>query len=215
MNSVKQLYELQLIDSEIQVNRDELDDINNRIGESEEIREQKKKIAGYEDHLSDIRKQKKDLEWDVDELTKTLNKLNLEQDAKMHKGNLEQKEDGLLEIMSDEEETDKRIRGAGGQLKEMEKDWEQSQSLLIEKRGQIEQKLAALYQQRNAAAEGLDSNDLSVYESVRSRRDPAVVRIEQGRCQGCRLNLPMSQIQGARTGKLVQCTSCGRILYIG
>ncbi len=231
MNSVKQLYELQLVDSEIEMHRNSLDELNSRIGESEQILAQKEKIAGYKEHLDDIRKRKKELEWDIDELTRTLSKLNeklfsgkvknpkelldLEQDSKMHKSNLDKKEDGLLEILSDEEETDKGINRTNAELVQMEREWQESQKGLLEEGKVLEQKLAELQQQRDAVASGIDIADLKVYESVRARKGPAVSRIEQGRCQGCRLNLPMSQIQGARTGKLVQCTSCGRILYIG
>ncbi len=231
MTSIKQLYELQLLDSEIRENQGRLDDIVRRIGESEQILAQREQIAAYKDHLDDLKKKKKDLEWDIEEVSKNIKKLNeklfsgkvknpkelldLEQDVRMHKGNLEQQEDGLLVILTDEEETGKTMAQASERLRQLEKEWQQSQRSLIEERREMEKKLEGLYKQRNGAVGGIESAHLKVYEGIRNRKEPAVCRIEQGRCQGCRLNLPMSQIQGARTGKLVQCTSCGRILYSG
>jgi predicted nucleic acid-binding Zn-ribbon protein len=49
---------------------------------------------------------------------------------------------------------------------------------------------------------------------VRTRKGNAVVKVEQGRCQGCHIKLSMNEWQKARTGVLVQCSSCGRILYL-
>ena len=39
-------------------------------------------------------------------------------------------------------------------------------------------------------------------------------RVEQGICRGCRISLPTTDLQQARSGKLVQCSSCGRILFL-
>ena len=231
MNSIKQLYELQAIDSEIQENQNRLDDINRQVGESDQVLAQRANIADYENHLKDVRSQKQEMEWDIDELTKTINKLNeklfsgkvqnpkelldIEQDSKMHKGNLDKKEDGLLELLTEEEETEKKLAEATRGLDKMEKEWQESQKGLLDERSGIEHKLAELTKKRDEAAGSVMPADLKIYEGIRNRKEPAVCRIEQGRCQGCRLNLPVSQIQGARTGKLVQCTSCGRILYLG
>jgi len=42
-----------------------------------------------------------------------------------------------------------------------------------------------------------------------------VVKVERGMCQGCRISLPMSVLQKARSGfDVVQCVSCERILYV-
>ncbi len=57
---------------------------------------------------------------------------------------------------------------------------------------------------------------LNLYDSLRSKRQgQAVVKVERGLCQGCRISLPTKVVQLARTAqKPVQCPSCSRILYV-
>ena len=69
-------------------------------------------------------------------------------------------------------------------------------------------------QRKNLVAD-IDSEAIKIYERINSKKGFAIVKVEQGRCQGCRLSLPMSDLQRARSGIIVQCSSCGMILYSG
>lgn len=75
--------------------------------------------------------------------------------------------------------------------------------------------LSDLGQERQAVASEVTPQTLELYEGVKSKKGQAVAKVEQGRCQGCRLNLPINEWQRARVGDVVQCSSCGRILYLG
>jgi predicted nucleic acid-binding Zn-ribbon protein len=47
------------------------------------------------------------------------------------------------------------------------------------------------------------------------RQGRAVAKVERGMCGGCRISLPMTVLQKARSGlDVVQCVSCERILYV-
>ena len=80
----------------------------------------------------------------------------------------------------------------------------------------VEEKISTLTDERNAAAEGIDAPLLKQYEQVRrAKRGVGVVPIvDNQRCGGCSMRLPIHVIQKAKTGKkITRCPSCGRILW--
>jgi uncharacterized protein len=83
-------------------------------------------------------------------------------------------------------------------------------------RGSISAELEQLQQIRGRQKDRVESPDLQLYERLRrARAGRAVSKVERGTCQGCRITLPTTVFQRARSGlKVVQCTSCERILYV-
>ena len=81
---------------------------------------------------------------------------------------------------------------------------------------QVEEKISTLTDERNQVAHGLDASLLKQYEQVRrSKRGVGVVPImDNQRCGGCSMRLPIHVIQKAKMGKkITRCPSCGRILW--
>ncbi len=74
--------------------------------------------------------------------------------------------------------------------------------------------LAALENKRREILNSVDRDTLSVYEGIRSRKGQAVVKVEQGRCLGCRVSLSISELHHVRGNAIVLCDNCGRILYL-
>ena len=74
----------------------------------------------------------------------------------------------------------------------------------------------ALEAKRDGQVDGMDAAALSIYQALRERwQGPAVAIVERGLCQGCRITLPMSVLQKARSGLgLVRCVNCERILLV-
>lgn len=83
-------------------------------------------------------------------------------------------------------------------------------------RGVLSERLEALRSERERRAARIEPPDLALYERLRrARGGRAVAKVERGTCQGCRISLPTTIFQRARSGlKIVQCTSCERILYV-
>ena len=75
--------------------------------------------------------------------------------------------------------------------------------------------IEALRANRLALLPTMPSSLLPLYESLRrSKSGRAMALVERGTCQGCRLSLTTQETQRARSGQqIVQCSSCGRILY--
>ena len=74
--------------------------------------------------------------------------------------------------------------------------------------------LADLKAKRQRLAGEIDSEAFEFYQSLRKGKGIAVARVEQGICRGCRISLPTTDLQQARSGNLVPCSSCGRILFL-
>ena len=101
-------------------------------------------------------------------------------------------------------------------LQKIEREWHENQQKLSKQQTELEAELAKLEQKREMLAGQIDSVSLDLYEEVRrAKQGQAVAKVMQGRCQGCRISLPVSDQQRARMGQeLAQCSNCGRILYL-
>lgn len=78
----------------------------------------------------------------------------------------------------------------------------------------VEQRVAAEKTVRATAAEGIDARALLEYQSILTRRDFAIVPIQDGNCGGCHLKLPPFVAHESRRNQgLVKCNFCGRILH--
>ena len=84
MNLAKRLYELQQIDVDIRTQQTLVDDINEQLGESQELIEAKTTVTENREQLSRIATQRKELEWEVDDLEKSIKQV----DQKLYGGSV-------------------------------------------------------------------------------------------------------------------------------
>lgn len=230
MNLAKRLYELQLIDTELHSCRETIAQLKLQIGDKDVVLKAKDELDAMKKHLVETGQKRRDLEWEAEDLQKTISKLSdklysgkvgnpkelmsLEQEVEGLKAKLGQREDELLELMNEEEVTQKKIATQSEQVRKVEVEWQQQQEALIQKRDEVQGRLLEFDNKRQALTSTIDSQSLGVYEGVRSKKGQAVVKVEQGRCQGCRITLPVNEWQKAKSGAVMQCGSCGRILYL-
>jgi predicted nucleic acid-binding Zn-ribbon protein len=230
MSLAKTLYDLQQIDLNIQKEQETLDDINRQLGESEALIQAKEAFQAEKKHLAEREKQQKDLEYEIDDLRNSIKKLNdklysgkeknpkelvsLEKELEIFKTNLRQKEDDLLDLMTEIESVQDKIKIQSERLGKLEEEWRQEQKELTQRQAKVKSRLSELGRTRQTLASDIAKQTLELYEGIRVRKGQAVVKIEQGRCQGCRLNLAVNELQRARAGDLIQCSSCGRILCL-
>ena len=74
--------------------------------------------------------------------------------------------------------------------------------------------LENLVEEREATLAPIDSSLLQIYEDLRQqRRGIAVAEITDNACAACGGTLNSAIQQSARSQKLVNCPTCGRILY--
>ena len=125
-------------------------------------------------------------------------------------------EEDTLPLMERLEGFDKEISDLQAQLSELEPELEAVVTQEDARVAEVDERIAALSGERDALARDIDAGLLKQYEGVRrSKRGLGLVAIvDNQRCGGCNMKLPIHVIQKARAGRgVTRCPSCGRILW--
>lgn len=230
MSLTGRLYKLQQLDLELQKKLQELSEVNNALSDNTALVAAEYKLSSHREQLEDVSKQQKNSEWELEDLQEKIrqidNKLysgttkdpkelvNLEKEVKGLKSQIRPKEDALLGLMSQMEETEANVKSTIEETERLKREWDQKQEALGQRKSEIETLLVKLKEDRVALAQQLDSEVLNTYERIRLSRGQAVTKVERGKCQGCHIAVPTSQWQKIKAGDLIQCNSCSRILYL-
>jgi predicted nucleic acid-binding Zn-ribbon protein len=232
MTTVADLYLLQEIDLGLEANRAALSDVEERLGESEEVQEARRAVEEQRDRLREGRKKQRDAERTVEDVRVKLQPVEeklyggtiknpkelvgFQQDVDSLRGRQRELEDGVLEAMSMVEETEAELAEAERWLSEVEARWQEEQESLFRQRDVLQGEIQELGGRRSRQETTIDGEAMRQYEALRAaHQGRAVAKVERGICQGCRITLPVHVVQRARRGNhVVQCTSCERILYL-
>ena len=230
MSLAGQLYKLQQLDLELQKKQQELSEVENQLSDNKALVAAESRLASQKEQLEDAKKKQKSSEWELEDLQEKIRQIdsklysgkikdpkelvNLEKEVKGLKSQTMTKEDTLLGLMSLVEEAEARAKTTAAELERLKKEWEQRQEIVGPRKSEIEIALAELKGERNRLVEQVDSEAFNIYERIRLARGQAVVKVERGRCLGCHITVPTSQWQKAKTGDLIQCNNCSRILYL-
>jgi hypothetical protein len=228
----KQLYELQEVDLEIDAKRETLSEVLSRLGESEVLDEVRLSLARDEEKLVELQRTQKEVEREVEDLqakaAMATDKLyggtvknpkeltSLQEQLSNFKRKIGDGDDKTLDIMSEVEAAQKEVSLKRNEVTKIEEEWQAEQASLSQEQTELSVALTTLEPRRKELASRLDTLSLELYEALRQKwQGRAVAKLERGMCQGCRIALPMSELQRARMGQeLVQCGSCERILYV-
>jgi len=232
MQKVEVLYRLQTVDLDLEDRGRRLQDVESRLGESEELHAARAAAAEAEQALqraaATLREREDEVahvELKLKEITGSLYSgksrpakelANLQKEAEHLKSQKSKLEDEELEAMSQLEEREAALAVARRELAAAEAKWREEQQALAEQQQQLQAEVAKLTTARAELVKAADPAHLPVYESLRKLKGGrAVARVEQNICGGCRIIMAMQQVQHARTNPgLSLCSSCGRILYV-
>ena len=226
------LHELHLVDLEIWEQETTLKELVRQLEDEEGLKRARKRRQTQEEQLADLERQQRDADSTLSDIQAKLIPLQkkiysgsvvnpreleaLEQETKVLTKRLSDAEDKSLSLMESVETAQKAVDVARKELATVEEQRLNEVERLSADKKRIEGQLTKLGVKRQGIATTIDADAITLYESLRSSRGgTAVAKVERGMCQGCRITLPMSAVQQARLGKnVVQCTSCGRILYV-
>jgi len=230
MNGVKQLYQLQEVDTELESNERALEQIASQIGESKAVARARARLESEQQRLEDLRQQQNSTEWEIDDLTvkittneetlysgkvKNPKELsNLQQEVNGMKAKRDQLENKTLEIMDLAELATTNVANTSSELKALEAEWRSQQQQLSADMERLKVKISDLNHKRQLLAVEIDPQTLELYSELKKQKGTAVARVEQGICRGCLISLPITEVQKARGNSLVRCHSCGRILFL-
>lgn len=232
MSKGKQLYELQEVDLEIDAKRETLSEVMSRLGKSEVLDEVRLSLARDEEKLVELQRTQREVERKVEDLqakaavatdklysgtVKNPKELtSLQEQLSNFKRKIGEGDDKTLDIMSEVEAAQKEVSLKRSEVTKIEEEWQSEQASLSKEQTELSVALATLEPRRKELASRVDTLCLELYEALRQKwQGRAVAKLERGMCQGCRIALPMSELQRARMGQeLVQCGSCERVLYV-
>jgi predicted nucleic acid-binding Zn-ribbon protein len=230
MSIAKDLYRLQEFDLALEANNQAQKRVSGQIGESQVVLKARIKLAEEQKNLETLTAQQKSTEWEIEDLTskikdtekklyggkifnsKELSSLQQETDElKKRRSTLEDKSLGLMDQL---EQTRKAINGSKEELSKMEIQWQSQQKQFVVELLQLKASQTVLESNRQQITVLLDADTLFTYQELRKRKGVAVAKVEQGICQGCRITLPNTDLQRAKGGGVVRCSSCGRIIFL-
>lgn len=228
----RQLYELQEVDLEIEAKGEALARVESQLGEREALDEARAALSRERERLAELERTQRLGEGEMEDLrAKTAlleGKLysgsvrnpkeltSLQEQVEHLKKRRRGQEDHLLDIMTEVEAVQHSVNSKSRELERMEENWRQEQTSLSREQAELRAALVTLEQRRKELIVRIDSVSLELYQALRVKRQGrAVAKVERGMCQGCRIVLPMTELQRARMGEeIVQCSSCERILYV-
>lgn len=230
MTAAIRLFELQQLDTQLQNLLKMADDINRQLTENESLNKAKNDLDASQKNLNALSKQQKELDQEVSSIAETAKKLknrlyggtvknpkelmDIEQDLNGITTNLTAKEDTLLALMAEIETAGKTADDNARRVSTIESTWATEKTVLSQRKEEIDSKIAVFTRQRQDAVGEIDHQTMGLYTTLMSKRGTAVAHVEMGRCQGCRVNISITELKQARTG-IIQCSNCGRILYAG
>ena len=232
-NVARALLDLQATDQDLARRRREYRVIMDRLGARDglpELREATERararelearveVARLESDLAAVRERVKALEdrlyggaiTNVRELTA------VETEHNAARRQLAQLEEAASPAASASEEARQRHEQLRQELAEREAQWVETEKELRKEKARLGREYTLMGEERTAATTGIPADDLALYNSLLpTKGGVAVVRVERGVCQGCRVRLPLGEIARIRSATaLVSCSSCGRILLSG
>jgi predicted nucleic acid-binding Zn-ribbon protein len=223
------LYELEALDREREAREEALALVEGELGQRQEVAQAEEAVAEAQRYLQELQKEERDSNYALDDLQHKIKEMeaklysgkvnnpkelsSMQQDVEFLAEKRKNSEDKVLAVMEKIEDARESLHNRMVYLRDVELKWQKRQQELVGEQGELKAAIASLNSQREAQASRIQASHLRQYEETRQRRRPAVARVEQGMCQGCRIALPVGLMQRARGQELVPCPSCGRILF--
>ncbi|GAI49272.1 unnamed protein product, partial [marine sediment metagenome] len=113
-----------------------------------------------------------------------------------------------IEIMDQVELSTASVATLSNELKTLEAEWHSQQQQLSTNMEQLKTTLSDLKHKRQLLSVKIDPQAIEFYQELKKQKGRAVAKVEQGICRGCRILLPTTELQRARSDSLVQCNSC-------
>ena len=230
MNIARQLFQLQEIETEIESGERSLEQVTSQLGDDHALVRIRTRLAQEQQRLEELKREQHSAEWELEDITSKIaaaeaelysgkiknpkELTNLQHEVDSLKAKRRQLEDKALEVMDGADITATKMATIKGELETEQAEWRQQQQQLSSHKEQLDATLADLRHKRQQLLEKIDPQSVELYCQLRRQKGQAVAKVEQGICLGCRISLPTAEWQRARSGKLVRCSSCGRILFL-
>ena len=232
MSELRQLYELQELDTQIDELTETLADLESQLADDSVVAEAKRRVAVLENHAERIATQRRSIDRAIEDLQTRLARTQermysgaiksvkemeaAEEEHANTERDIAENEDRLLEVMVAADEVDDTLAKGREVVKRLEEQRSVAVAALTAKVEETRASLGDLTPKRDSTWDAISAPSLHRYESLRSSRGgTAIAKVERGMCSGCRMTLSTSEQQRIRSATdPMMCSSCHRILYL-
>ena len=124
-------------------------------------------------------------------------------------------EERILAVMENVERMQQEIETLTREIAQRREQRETDRPEMLRQSEELKAQISDLEERRASMAADLEPAALRMYDRLRGSSGRAVSRVARGVCEACHVTLPAKDIQHARSGAIVTCTNCARILFTG
>jgi uncharacterized protein len=228
--TIRQLYELQVLEGEISSKEQVLARAQAQIGESPALKHAKANLADARHALEATSKEQRSTEAAIADLSSKMTAAreslysgrvrnpkelqNLQHELEIFKARCDPMEERDLGLMEKIETAYADITRRTAELAVAEATWQNEQTALTSEIEALKQELTKLRAKHEQFLPTLPVSELKLFVQTKQIRGQAIARVAQGTCGKCRLNLSSADTQRVRGGQIVSCSSCGRLLFL-
>jgi predicted nucleic acid-binding Zn-ribbon protein len=224
------MYELQRVDLTWTKVARRLHQLQELLGESDELRSARKQVAQTQAELHDWQAKQKNAELEdkslADRIKATDERLmsgvvrnpkeleTLQQSLDALRRHREMVIEDGVKAMNQAEILSERLAGEQAALSALENGWNGNQTELREEETKLKHNGLLLKRKREQLVAGMNETLRDRYETMRKRKaGVAIAAVQNGICSACHVTLPTGVVNGLRGAtSLVVCPSCGRYL---
>ncbi len=229
MKDLERLYHLQEIELSIGRLTREQGELEEALGETRELLDARDAVREAEETLEKARKEADRLRDKISSVEAQAKSVNqklfggrirnpreveaLREKSESLKRRRASLEDSLLEFMIQIEEWEETLSERRARLAEIEAAWEADQAAKRSRMAEIRGELERLERERSGLRSAIPAELLSDYDYLVPRKGGmAVARVVDGTCGVCGSVVPRAFLAKMRSGEVVHCGECGRIL---
>jgi predicted nucleic acid-binding Zn-ribbon protein len=231
VNLGRRLCELQELDLRIEKTSETLSRVDHQLNHNEALEKAKSDLEAIQKDQAALQQKQRDAEHAVDDIQAKVKPIQqklfagsvsnpkelgaMQQQANQLKKNIREEEDKVLEMMGQAEALQSTAAARAADVNKIEREWADKRTQLQAEQADLMAALESDRKMKDEILSQIEPAHLQLYEKLRRQKQGnAVAKIAQGRCQGCKITIPVSELSQARAGELVQCGSCSRVLCV-
>lgn len=227
---LQKLNELQNIDLEVSAFRAQLDEVPSELVELRQIVADLEKQLAHDQAIRDgLRSDLNELELELGTLqerrqeasaaamrAETAKEASQFQNQELQFGTrVQEVEEDIIPLMEKTEAAEEQVQSLLDTLGGHRPNLEELETIEAERIATIESNSEDVRNAREKLAKEIDTPLLRLYDQIRHSRGTALAElVDNARCTGCNVQVPMHVVQKVKRGKdIVRCPSCGRIVW--